>query len=124
MATSKGVSILHWLQPVKLETDSSKIVGIQLEYTHQANGALAGTGEYLSLPADQVFTAIGQKVRTAELSQTLELASGRIKVDEHGRTSNPKVWAGGDCVAGGEDLTVSAVAMGRDAAENIHRALG
>ena len=124
LATSKGVSIRHWLQPVKLETDSSKIVGIQLEYTHQANGALAGTGEYLSLPADQVFTAIGQKVRTAELSQTLELASGRIKVDEHGRTSNPKVWAGGDCVAGGEDLTVSAVAMGRDAAENIHRALG
>ena len=35
----------------------------------------------------------------------------------------PKVWAGGDCVAGGEDLTVSAVAQVSDAAESIHRAL-
>ena len=30
-----------------------------------------------------------------------------------------KVWAGGDCAAGGEDLTVTAVAEGRDAAEEI-----
>jgi glutamate synthase (NADPH/NADH) small chain len=33
------------------------------------------------------------------------------------------VWAGGDCAAGGEDLTVTAVAQGRDAAESINRAL-
>ena len=31
-----------------------------------------------------------------------------------------KVWVGGDCAAGGEDLTVTAVAEGRDAAEAIH----
>ncbi|MFZ1481243.1 MAG: dihydropyrimidine dehydrogenase, partial [Paracoccaceae bacterium] len=31
-----------------------------------------------------------------------------------------RVWAGGDCAAGGEDLTVTAVAQGRDAAEAIH----
>jgi dihydropyrimidine dehydrogenase (NAD+) subunit PreT len=30
------------------------------------------------------------------------------------------VWAGGDCAAGGEDLTVTAVAEGRDAAEDMH----
>ena len=35
----------------------------------------------------------------------------------------PGVWAGGDCVTGGDDLTVVAVADGRDAAESIHRAL-
>jgi dihydropyrimidine dehydrogenase (NAD+) subunit PreT len=34
-----------------------------------------------------------------------------------------KVWVGGDCAAGGEDLTVTAVAEGRDAAEAIHAAL-
>jgi dihydropyrimidine dehydrogenase (NAD+) subunit PreT len=33
------------------------------------------------------------------------------------------VWAGGDCTGTGEDLTVTAVAQGRDAAESIHRAL-
>ena len=31
-----------------------------------------------------------------------------------------RLWAGGDCAAGGEDLTVTAVAEGRDAAEDIH----
>jgi dihydropyrimidine dehydrogenase (NAD+) subunit PreT len=34
-----------------------------------------------------------------------------------------KVWAGGDCVNAGDDLTVTAVSQGRDAAESIHRAL-
>ena len=40
-----------------------------------------------------------------------------------GRTSVTGVWAGGDCASGGDDLTVTAVAEGRDAAEDIHRAL-
>jgi glutamate synthase (NADPH/NADH) small chain len=51
------------------------------------------------------------------------MEGGRIKVDGEGRTSLAKVWAGGDCIAGGDDLTVSAVAQGRDAAESINRAL-
>jgi glutamate synthase (NADPH/NADH) small chain len=34
------------------------------------------------------------------------------------------VWAGGDCTNDDrEDLTVSSVAAGRDAAESIHRVL-
>ena len=33
------------------------------------------------------------------------------------------IWAGGDCAAGGDDLTVTAVAEGRDAALDIHQAL-
>ena len=53
----------------------------------------------------------------------IALEAGRIKVDAEGRTSLAKVWAGGDCVFGGDDLTVAAVAQGRDAAESIHRAL-
>ena len=51
------------------------------------------------------------------------MESGRIAIDGEGRTSIEGVWAGGDCVLGGDDLTVSAVAQGRDAAESINRAL-
>ena len=40
-----------------------------------------------------------------------------------GRTALADVWAGGDCAAGGEDLTVTAVAEGRDAAMDIHAKL-
>jgi dihydropyrimidine dehydrogenase (NAD+) subunit PreT len=48
---------------------------------------------------------------------------GRIRADENRRTSHPKIWAGGDCIAGGEDLTVVSVEDGKIAAQSIHQAL-
>ena len=64
------------------------------------------------------LAAIGQTLdgQPAELA----LDGDKIAVTGPGRTSVPGVWAGGDCAAGGEDLTVTAVAQGRDAAEDIH----
>ena len=47
----------------------------------------------------------------------------KIAVTGAGRTSRAKVWAGGDCAAGGDDLTVTAVAEGRDAAMDMHATL-
>jgi dihydropyrimidine dehydrogenase (NAD+) subunit PreT len=44
-------------------------------------------------------------------------------VNEVGRTGLTGVWAGGDCALGGNDLTVTAVAEGRDAAIDIHNTL-
>jgi glutamate synthase (NADPH/NADH) small chain len=78
--------------------------------------------ETLSLPADQVLKAIGQRL-SPDIDAGLRLSGGRIAVDAEGRTSLEGVWAGGDCAAGGDDLTVTAVAQGRDAAESIHRLL-
>jgi glutamate synthase (NADPH/NADH) small chain len=52
------------------------------------------------------------------------LKNGRITVDQAGRTSLDGVWAGGDCVVGGEDLTVAAVQDGKLAAHSIDRYLG
>ena len=56
--------------------------------------------------------------------QTIVLQDGRIKVDEEGRTSLTKVWAGGDCTFGGQDLTVEAVEHGKIAAHSIDCAFG
>ncbi|MEZ5768430.1 MAG: hypothetical protein R3D80_12735 [Paracoccaceae bacterium] len=53
----------------------------------------------------------------------LDFKDGKIAVSGAGRTSMPGVWASGDCAAGGDDLTVTAVAEGRDAAEDIHATL-
>ena len=50
----------------------------------------------------------------------LAMSEGRLKVDEQCRTSLPGVWAGGDCRAGGRDLTVEAVEDGKQAALSIH----
>lgn len=127
LAASKGVVIRHWLKPVRVLADQGHVSGIELEYTAMRDGSLVGTGEKLVVACDQVFKAIGQTFIAGALngsSASLELANGRIRVDGEGRTSMPKVWAGGDCVVDArEDLTVSAVAAGRDAAESIHRAL-
>ncbi|MBT6099836.1 MAG: dihydropyrimidine dehydrogenase, partial [Marinovum sp.] len=53
----------------------------------------------------------------------LEFERGKIAVAGAGRTSVKGVWAGGDCTNEGDDLTVTAVAQGRDAAEDIHKTL-
>ena len=127
LAAAKGVTIRHWLQPKALVRDGDAVTGIELEYTALKDGKLGSTGETVTLPADQVFKAIGQSFEAGALNGSgaqIALEKGRIKVDAEGRTSLADVWAGGDCVADHrEDLTVAAVAAGRDAAESIHRAL-
>ncbi|MGF0540274.1 NAD(P)-dependent oxidoreductase [Agrobacterium sp. ES01] len=122
LATSKGVVIRHWLQPKELEHENGHVSGIKLEYTHLENGLMKGTGHIAQIATDQVLVAIGQKLDTYGMD-TLKTEGGKIAIDAEGRTSLQGVWAGGDCATGGKDLTVSAVAMGRDAAESIHRSL-
>lgn len=124
LAAANGVTIRHWMQPKRVIAENGKVSGIELEYTSLNGDRLAGTGETLTLNADQVFKAIGQTFVPVALNGSgaaIELEGGRIKVDAEGRTSLAKVWAGGDCVRVGEDLTVTSVAQGRDAAESIHR---
>ncbi|MBB4276862.1 NAD(P)-dependent oxidoreductase [Rhizobium mongolense] len=122
LATSKGVIIRHWLAPKSILSQDGKVAAIEVEYTKLANGRLVTTGETGVIAADQIFKAIGQTFETSGLG-SLRMESGRIAVDGEGRTSLDGVWAGGDCVFGGDDLTVSAVAQGRDAAESINRTL-
>jgi len=123
LAAAKGVTIRHWLAPRRVLTNPrGAVTGIELEYTSLVEGKLTGTGEFTVIAADQVFKAIGQTLE-ADRAGGLALEGGKIQVDAEGRTSMPKVWAGGDCASGGEDLTVEAVAQGRDAAESINRAL-
>jgi glutamate synthase (NADPH/NADH) small chain len=122
LATSKGVNIRHWLAPKRIVDRDGKVTGIEVEYTQLIDGKLVGTGDTGMIAADQIFKAIGQSFEASGVG-ALRMEGGRIVVDSEGRTSIEGVWAGGDCVLGGEDLTVSAVAHGRDAAESINRAL-
>ena len=126
LAASKGVVIRHWVRPRRIVEQDGKVAGVDLEYTTLRDGRLVAAGETLWIDADQVFKAIGQSFDPQPLNgggSSLARDGGRILVDEEGRTSVAMVWAGGDCTGTGEDLTVTAVAQGRDAAESIHRAL-
>lgn len=119
LAASKGVTIRHWLAPKRVVAQFGKVAGIELEYTAMVDGKLVGTGETVVIECDQVMKAIGQTL--ASDGEGVMLAGGKIEVDGEGRTSIEGVWAGGDCATGGDDLTVTAVAEGRDAAESINR---
>jgi glutamate synthase (NADPH/NADH) small chain len=125
-AQTSGVTIRHWAKPVKLLT-GERVTGVKFERTTlEADGKVKGTGEFYTLDADTVFKAIGQVASEETLgaiSETLELQHGKIVTDEQQKTSLPGVWAGGDCVYGGDDLTVSAVQDGKLAAIAIDRFL-
>ncbi|PSH66753.1 dihydropyrimidine dehydrogenase [Phyllobacterium brassicacearum] len=125
LALKNGVIIRHWLQPrVLTRNEHGEVCGITLDYTVMADGRLVTSGESITLASDQVFKAIGQTPAEAILAEAgIALSRGRISVDDEGRTSIPGIWAGGDCIAGGEDLTVAAVQDGKIAAESIHRTL-
>ncbi len=120
LAASKGVRLMFNVQPKAIHGNGT-VREIELEYTTQTDNGLSPTGETTRLPADQVFRAIGQRLEGAP--DGLQLDGSKIAVDATGRTSLDGVWAGGDCASGGNDLTVTAVAEGRDAAEDIHRSL-
>jgi glutamate synthase (NADPH/NADH) small chain len=114
-AQTRGVGVRTWAAPRRLLVADGRVRGIEFESTR-------ASGETYNLEADVVFKAIGQKVlweRLADTAQILELKQERIAVDDERRTSLPGVWAGGDCVAGGSDLTVSAVQDGKLAAHSI-----
>ena len=98
-ATASGVQIIYGAAPKAISADA-------VTFTYQG-------GETLTLKADQVFKAIGQTLSGTTIAQEAKKLTKRAG----------KVWAGGDCAAGGEDLTVTAVAEGRDAAEEIHAML-
>jgi len=119
LAQTKGVKIKHWVAPKKVLTAKGRAVGLRCEYMAEARGKLAGTGETFELAADMIFKAIGQTYIDVA-GGALALDGGRIKVDAERRTSVPGIWAGGDCIAGGKDLTVASVDDGRRAAESIN----
>ena len=120
LATANGVNIITNAKPRKIEKIGKKIV-MDFTYTKEEDGKLEDLEEGFEIKADQVLKAIGQTLVASETK--LEVKNGKISVDEFGRTNVNGIWAGGDCAFGGDDLTVTAVAEGRDAAENINKAL-
>jgi glutamate synthase (NADPH/NADH) small chain len=125
LAQTSGVRIKHWAVPARIVGRDGQASLVEFRrVTPGANGALVETGESFTLEADQVFKAIGQKFLPEDVAEAgIALRGGRIAVDAERRTSVPGIWAGGDCIAGGEDLTVAAVEDGKVAAEAIHRHL-
>lgn len=124
VAQVAGVKLVTWAEPRALHGANGVVTGVEFERTRLGlSGRLEGTGERFVVPCDQVMKAIGQVFVpgpvAGETAEAVALERGRIAIDAEQRTSMRKVWAGGDCVFGGEDLTVVAVEHGKIAARSI-----
>ncbi len=125
IAKANHVRMRTWAAPLEvLLDDAGRVRGMRFEETRMEGGKLAGTGAFIEIAADAVFKAIGQSMDATGLSepmgQQITRVGDKIHVDAQFRTALPGIYAGGDCVAPGQDLTVQAVQHGKLAAMAIH----
>ncbi len=118
-AVQSGVRIIHGAAPVRV-LGTNRAEAVEFAYTVDGPSGLTLSAETFTLRADQVFKAIGQTLTGAP--DGVAVSGGKI-AGPAAQVMAGRVWVGGDCAEGGEDLTVTAVAEGRDAAEAIHAAL-
>lgn len=114
-AQTHGVLIRCHLTPVEILGNEGHVSGVTFAKPD---------GSVEIIEADMVLKAIGQKLGNPLLAEIgIAMKDGRIATGDDGRTSVAGVWAGGDCRAGGLDLTVEAVEHGKRAALAIHASL-
>jgi dihydropyrimidine dehydrogenase (NAD+) subunit PreT len=126
-AKQEGIQF-HWKTiPVAIHHDDGSLATVEC-----ARVRYGDDGEFRKIPnsgfhleCHLLIPAIGQSALVEFLSKCrdLQLAQGRVVVDRAtGQTTNPKYFAGGDCVNGGREV-VDAVADGKRAALGIVEAL-
>jgi dihydropyrimidine dehydrogenase (NAD+) subunit PreA len=132
VARSLGVRLRWLVGPVAIEGADGRVTGARFE--RMRLGPPDGGGRRsvrpvphgrFSVELDTLVLAVGQDGIPALLDAFgLDHVDGRIVVEQgSGRTSNPRVWAGGDAASGGREV-VHAVEDGKQAARSIAAALG
>ncbi|HLL73074.1 MAG TPA: NAD(P)-dependent oxidoreductase [Pyrinomonadaceae bacterium] len=133
LAKRDGIEFWWQTSPVEIVADASgaRVAALRCVRTQavETNGEGARrsfhaiAGSEFEIPVDMVIKALGQQKMADWLSQ-----NARVELDEAGRvrvnadtmqTSNPKFFAGGDCVNGGREA-VDASQAGKLAAQGIH----
>ncbi len=118
-AKQEGVQFLWRRQPLAIRSDEHGRLLLDTVQVQQVDRKLLTIPDsQFTIECDIVVPAIGQSP-LAQLIQELrgvEVRDGRIVADiANGQTSNPRYYAGGDCVNGGREV-VDAVAGGKRAA--------
>lgn len=126
---NEGVEFRFLTQPVEILGDNGQVKGLKCMKMQLSAPGADGRRQPIPVPdsefvleCDQVIKAIGQEKPAALVAAFgLETTRGFITVDEHLHTSQPKVFAGGDCVrSSGMAMTVTAAQDGKIAAKSIH----
>lgn len=119
LARMDGIEFSWQAAPVGILSDDGKHVSsLRCERTD-------GSLELFDTPCDMVIKAVGQTKMSSFFSDVAAVdvdEKGRVKINDQMQTSNPKIFAGGDCANGGAEA-VDAAQMGKLAAMGIHEAL-
>lgn len=128
-AKEEGVEMLFLTLPVKFEGENGwvktmKCIRMQLGEPDESGRRrpVPVPDSEFSLEIDQAIIAIGTRANPLLISQVSDLRlneRGYVKVNEQGRTSKKGVFAGGDIVTGSATV-ISAMGMGKVAAQGIH----
>jgi glutamate synthase (NADPH/NADH) small chain len=120
IAKLDGCKIVWLAAPKEITGEDGKATQLVCNVVKlDATGAMAATGEIITLPVDMVIKAAGQ-MPFEELvhSNQLDNSKGKVIIDGNSTTSIKGVFAGGDCVNGGKEV-VDAVQAGKDSAKAI-----
>jgi formate dehydrogenase (NADP+) beta subunit len=130
-AEREGIRIVYRRGPHRFVGDTS-VTGLEtvaVTSVFDADGRFSPTfepGTEAVMPADTIILAVGQGADVSFLGagpQLEQTRAGGVQVDpESLRTSDPRIWAGGDVARGPRNL-IDAIADGRRAAASIHSAL-
>jgi dihydropyrimidine dehydrogenase (NAD+) subunit PreT len=120
LAKHDGVEFVWQAAPIGILSDEStdRVTGLRCEKTD-------GSMQLFEIPCDMVIKAVGQTRRQSFFENVIGVETddrGRVMVSDQMQTTNPKVFAGGDCVNGGGEA-VEAAQMGKLAAQGIHLVL-
>lgn len=114
LARKSGVVVRLWSKPVALHGGDA-IKAVTFEQTRLEGRKLVGAGKTYDIACDMLLKAIGQKLKEPDLPD-LVTKDGKLVISPQYGTSVSGIFAGGDCVKTGEDLTVQAVEDGKQAA--------
>ena len=121
---NEGVDFEFLTLPVRVLTDNGAVAGLECVRTRLMPHPEPIPGSNFVLPAQQIIKAIGQQKPSVAAALGLATERGFIQVDADLRTSQPRIFAGGDCIrARGAASTVMAVQDGKIAARAIDKSL-
>ncbi len=115
LAKKDGIEFVWQTSPIEVLSNDGKVSGLKCKKTD---------GTEFEIACDLVIKAIGQQ-KQVEFFKNISIEfneKGRVAVNELMQTSNPKIFAGGDCVNGGAEA-VDAAQMGKFAAQGVHFSL-
>ena len=117
LAKKDGIEFVWQSAPIGiLEGENGSRLSLRCERTD-------GSLQLFDIPCDMVIKAVGQQKMRGFFADVAGVATdekGRVVVNESMQTSNPKIFAGGDCANGGAEA-VDAAQMGKLAAIGIHK---